>query len=145
VSEITKGSINLVGATVTGMWFLEGYVRPPRPTVAQAIYEAANGEVIEAVVIGQMYVHYNDDQTLNLEGALDSENIPDYERACRYKLLTWDEARPMLAQYPDDGFPSFMAWTKSRVIFGGTYDGDDSVRWMPRNPEVVIPIEKIGG
>jgi hypothetical protein len=92
------------------------------------IEEAANGEPIEAVVIGEMGW-----------GDYGSENVPGYESHPRNKVLAWETAAPLLDYEFSDGYgapgcEAITAWTKSRVIFVSEYDGSTCPCWVPRNP-----------
>jgi hypothetical protein len=102
-------------ATVTGMPQMEGLIRPPRPSLAEAIGNVAGGEPIEGVVIGQYY------------------HVSDTPEMCG-KVLTWDEARPILHKLTVPDFDPFCAWTPTKVIFSREYDGSFWVGWLPRNP-----------
>ena len=95
------------------------------------ITEMANGEPVEAVVIGDLGgYHYPDD---------DEKVQPP-----RGVLLSWDEAVPHISYEFDDGYGSagchaIIAWTASRVISVSEYDGSTCPFWMPRNPTPGVP------
>lgn len=102
------------------------------------IIEAAAGEPVEAVVIGEMGWGY-----------YGSEDVPGYADQPRGVVLTWDEARPFIdyvfnSDYGYPGCNAINAWTASRVIFVVQYDGSTRCTWVPRNPEPLIP-EMPGG
>jgi len=94
------------------------------------IEETANGEPVEAVVIGDMgWKRYR------------LEDIPEAARdeSKWNRCLTWEEAAPLLSYdfscgYGAPGCQAVVAWTKSRVIFISQYDGSTSPEWVPRNP-----------
>ena len=97
------------------------------------ILEVANAEPIEGIVIGKMgWSDYG------------KECVPQYDQQPKGKLLTWQEAEPLLTYDYDNGYGapgcnSICAWTKSRVIFVTQYDGSTSINWMPRNPGDHMP------
>jgi hypothetical protein len=103
------------------------------------IEEMANGAKIEGVVIGEMGW-----------GDYGSDGVPNYEKQPKGKLLSWDEARPLLDYEFHAGFgaPScnaVCAWTKYRVIGISQYDGSTAPFWMPRNPVDYMPEMQGGG
>lgn len=98
----------------------------------QWILDAANGEEILAVVIGD-------------RGWIDSENsgMP------KGKLLTWQEAAPWLDYTFNDGFGcpnchAVYAWTINYIVAIYQYDGSTGWYTIPRNPTAVMP-EMVGG
>lgn len=95
--------------------------------------ETANGEPIEAVVLGEMGW-----------GDYGSEQVPTYATQKRGVILSWDEAAPMIDYTFDSGYGApgcnaLWAWTASRVIFVSTYDGSTNPSWVPRNPTAGEP------
>ena len=90
------------------------------------ILDAADGEPIEAVVIGepQNYAARERDKSNGIKyGA----------------LMSWDDAKRIL-DYPfDDGFggaechPVFV-WTATKVLVVREYDGSTTMGVIPRNP-----------
>jgi hypothetical protein len=102
------------------------------------LLEAAAGEHIEAVVIGELGW-----------GGFGHEQVPSYDQQPKNKVLTWAEALPWIDYEFDDGFgaPScnaIHAWTANKVIFVSQYDGSTSVESVPRNPSDAKP-EMPGG
>lgn len=86
---------------------------------------AADGEDIEAVVLGEHYNKQYDD--------------PHSDTAPQKIVLAWAAARPWLDEDYDSGFGgadcrSFHAYTKSWVYFVSEYDGATSLGRVPRNP-----------
>jgi hypothetical protein len=86
----------------------------------QWILEIADGELIEGVI------------TTN-------EQAPG-------KLLTWEEAAPLLDYDFDDDFEGYRhcdavhAWTPTKVIATSVYDGGVGMFWLPRHPtDTVLP------
>ena len=105
---------------------------------ASDIRRAAWGERIEGIVIGNM--GWRDDY--NAEGK------PPYKHLIG-KLITWEEAKPILDYYYDTGYgapdcQAIYAWTPTKVILVIQHDGATSVVSVPRNPKAVIP-EMFGG
>lgn len=96
-------------------------------TLSADIERVADSEDILAITIGEMgWTDYNDTR---------------WHEALAHKgeLLTWRKAKGLLDLSYDGGYgapdhPSFVAWTESKVIFAGTYDGSTWVTSMPRNP-----------
>jgi hypothetical protein len=101
--------------------------------LAEWIKEAAGGESIEAVVIGEMgWRDYN------------SKDVPGYDKQPRGKVLTWDEARPWLDYefyegYGAPGCNAVYAWTANWVLFISQYDGSTECDAVPRNPIACLP------
>lgn len=101
------------------------------------ILEAANGEEIIGIVIGDIEREYH------------SKGKPEYKHIIN-KLITWDEALPILDYEYDTGFgapdcQAITAWTANYVLFVDNYDGATSVVAMPRNPIEHAPIMPGGG
>ena len=97
-------------------------------TLKDWITEEADGEPVEAVVIGEMGW-----------GSYGSDRVPGYAEQPRGKVLSWDEALPWIEYDFDTGYgaPScnaITAWTKSWVIAISQYDGATCPFRMPRNP-----------
>jgi hypothetical protein len=97
-------------------------------TLESWINEMADGEAIEAVVIGEMGW-----------GDYGSEDVPGYKEQSRGKALSWEAALPSLQYEFSDGYGApgcnaICAWTKSWVIGVSQYDGSTSPFRMPRNP-----------
>ena len=96
-------------------------------TFAEDIEEAANGQSIEAIVIGPF--GWSDD--------MDDDERPEATK--RGVVLTWAEARPMLDYSYDSGCgaagcDAIWAWTPTEVLFVHEYDGATGLRGVPRNP-----------
>ena len=91
-------------------------------TLRDWIEEAAAGEPIEAVVIGELgWGDYSD------------------EVKSPSPVLTWEEAYPKLLYEFDSGFGSpgchaIYVWTPTRVFFVSQYDGSTQLESVPRNP-----------
>ena len=97
------------------------------------IEEEANGEEIEAVVIGEMGW-----------GSYGSDRIPNYDAIPKNTVLSWDEARKHLDYDFDAGFgaPGCQAvyvWTDTWVLFISQYDGATNIHSIPRNPTDIMP------
>lgn len=97
------------------------------------ITKAAKGELIEAVVIGRAYHEYLDE--LDDEG---KSKVP------RFVVLPWAEAREWLDYEFDDGFGGadchpIYAWTATRVMMIGEYDGSTRLEVVPRHPVACEP------
>ena len=93
------------------------------------IEEAAGGEDIEAIVIGE---HYNDE---NKYTGKEPARHPDKLN----RVLSWADAAPILDEEYDSGYGGadcypITAWTASRVIYVAEYDGATGVSWKPRHP-----------
>lgn len=98
------------------------------------IEEATDGEPIEAVVIGEMGW-----------GDYASESVPNYNTHIRGKVLTWEQAAPMLDYDFDTGFgapecEAIYAWTASRILLISQYDGATHPHVIPRHPVDCMPI-----
>jgi len=102
-------------------------------TFATDIEEAAEGEPIEAIVIGEMgWEGYGDDD----------RHAPGLAR--KGEILRWAEARPLLDYEYDRGFgapdcQAIRAWTENKVIWVTQYDGSTSVNSALRNPPPPSP------
>lgn len=101
--------------------------------IAEWIEEAANGEAIEAVVIG---THYRD--------IFKEPGEKPFNEAPLNTLLTWEEAKPFLSYEFDNGFGGadchpVYAWTKTRIIVISEYDGATGEATFPRNPIACKP------
>lgn len=104
----------------------------------QWIQEEAGDESVEAVVIGEMGW-----------GDYGSEDVPGYDGKPRGRVLSWEEAVPLLDYEFDGGFgapgcEAVYAWTPSRVIYVVQYDGATSPHSIPRHPVDCMP-EMPGG
>lgn len=103
------------------------------PSLEQWILNAAEGQNVEAVVIGEMgWGDYN------------SENVPNYDKCPKGVVLKWEDALPFLKYkfyhgYGSPGCQAIYAWTKSWVIFIAQYDGATSPHRVPRNPIDIMP------
>lgn len=107
-------------------------------TFAQNIEEAAGGEPIEGIVIGEMGWH-----------DFGTEVVPKYAQQPRGKLMDWQTAKPFLDYEHNTGYGApkcnaIYAWTATKVIFVSQYDGSTSVDSIPRHPIDVMP-EMPGG
>ena len=105
----------------------------------QWIEEMADGEPIEGVVIGEMGW-----------GSYRSDEVPGYDEMPKGIVLTWEEAAPLLDYNFDCGYgaprcQAVYAWTPTRVIAIGQYDGSTWPYWIPRHPQDVMPIMQGGG
>lgn len=104
-------------------------------TFAEQLEVAAGAEEIEAVVIGHIGWHDDD----------------DLGRPAPYKevVLLWPDARESLNYEYDSGYGgvdchAVYCWTASKVIFVSQYDGSTCVTSVPRNPTPGLP-EMPGG
>jgi hypothetical protein len=96
------------------------------------ILEAANGEPIEAIVIGEMGW-----------GDYKEENKPPYRHVLN-KILSWDDALLLLDYEYDTGYgapdcQAITAWTKNQVLFVVQYDGSTNIYSVPRSPIEHVP------
>ena len=101
---------------------------------------AADGEPIEAVVIGDMGWSDN----------YGSEDVPTWDSQTRNKVLSWVVAREWLNYDFDSGFGApgcnaIYAWTPTKVIFVSQYDGATSIESIPRHPIDCKPSMPGGG
>jgi hypothetical protein len=102
------------------------------------IIRAADGEAIEAIVIGRFgwgSIHESDEEAY---GFARSARVP-VPQTLKGQVLTWDEAEPYLRYSYDGGFGApevhaITAWTKSKVITVHEYDGATSLQFVARNP-----------
>ena len=107
-------------------------------TIKEWILEEANGELIQAIVIGD---------TTNYQKKT-CYHIP--ESYPQKQILSWEEALPWIDYQFDDGFgieqcfPIF-AWTENKVIAISCYDGSTSCFSIPRNPCVCAPFMRGSG
>ena len=97
------------------------------------ILKVANGQKIEAIVIGE---HAGDE---------DSKCQPYFGR-----ILKWEDAIRIVDYKYDNGFGAedchaVIAWTEDYVIFISCYDGSTSVQSVPRHPTEHEPIMYGGG
>ncbi len=109
-----------------------------RDTLKNWIEEMAGGEVVEAVVIGEMGW-----------GTYGSDGVPGYDKQPRNKVLSWEKALPWLTYQFDSGHGApgcnaITAWTASWVISISQYDGATCPFRIPRNPTDHTP-EMPGG
>lgn len=100
--------------------------------------EMAEGEEIEAVVIGEMGW-----------GDYGRDGVPDYTEMPKGIVINWDEAKKWLGYefYSGFGAPgcnAVYAWTATRVIAISQYDGSTEPFSIPRNPTAIMP-EMPGG
>jgi len=98
----------------------------------------ADGEPVEAVVIGEMG-----------GGGSGSENVSGYAEQPRGQVLSWEQAIPWISYEFDDGYGApgcnaIWAWTPSWTIGISNYDGSTSPFRIPRNPTPGMP-EMPGG
>lgn len=95
-------------------------------------------EPIEKVIIGEMgWNNYGEE----------GKEIPKSKKG---KVLSWEEARPMLDYdyYTGYGAPdchAVYAYTKSYVIFVSQYDGATGIESIPRKPVKCDPSMPGGG
>lgn len=105
----------------------------------QDILEVAEGEKIEAVIIGETW----DGTPIN--------GVSDW-REVSGKLLLWDEAIKYLNYSYDDGAiytsmdkcQPIIAWTSNKVLFVVFHETSVEIISLPRNPVACIPT-MIGG
>lgn len=103
------------------------------PTLRGWIEEMADGEPVEAIVLGKMGW-----------GDYKSERVPNYAEQPRGVVLTWSDALPWISYEFSDGYGApdcnaVVAWTPSWVISVSTYDGSTSPFRIPRNPTAHAP------
>lgn len=98
-----------------------------RRNFRQWMLELADGELIEAVVLGN---HMWRDRK-------EDEPAPG-------SLLSWEEAAPYI-DCPVDDCRAAYAWTASWVIAVATYDGYNWLYRIPRNPRACLPRLEGGG
>ncbi len=102
-------------------------------TLKEWITEAAAGEPVVGVVLGEMGW-----------GDYGNEDVPDYAKCPKNKLMSWEEALPFLSYDFATGFgapgcQAVHAWTEKRVIFVSQYDGSTCIESVPRNPQDCEP------
>jgi hypothetical protein len=103
-------------------------MRKETDNLVEWVESVLNEEIIEAVAIGKPY-------------SLDWDTpTPDYVG----KLLSWEEARPILDYEFDSGYGTaschpIYVWTPTRIICIHEYDGSTSLRILPRHPTPCIP------
>ena len=105
----------------------------------QDILDAAKGEKIIGVVIGEM----------GWSSGYNKEKVPLYDVQPRGKVLSWEQAAPFLDYEYDNGYGApecnaVYVWTETRVLFVTQYDGATCIHSVPRNPEDIDP-EMPGG
>jgi hypothetical protein len=97
------------------------------------ITDEANGESIEAVVIGEMgwedYV---------------SDRVPNYDQQPRGQVIDWETAKQYLDYDFYDGYGApecnaIYVWTATKVMFIDQYDGSTSIHSVPRMPSPCLP------
>jgi len=98
------------------------------------IESIADGEEIEAVVIGEM----------GWPSGYGSEDVPLYSECPKGKVISFVEARKYLdyefsSDFGAPGCQSVWAWTETKVIAIGQYDGSTWPYYIPRNPENKMP------
>jgi len=96
----------------------------------QWVLRAANGENIEAIVLGKPRKRVDQ-----------PANVPwnDWDETKLNKVLSWEEAEPLIdynfdSSYGTPGCHAVTAWTKNRIIFVSQYNGATSIESAPRNP-----------
>lgn len=109
-----------------------------RGNLKRWLLELADGEPIEAVVIGRMGW-----------GDYGSDSVPGYAEHRRNVPLSWAEAAPQLDYDFDPGYgapacEAVYAWTRTKVIAISQYDGATQPFAIPRNPTACEP-EMPGG
>lgn len=93
----------------------------------------ADGEEIKAVVIGEMgWGDYN------------SEKVPNYEQIPKGIVISWEDAKKWLDYEFGSGHGApecnaVIAWTETKVITIGQYDGATWPYSLPRHPIDVMP------
>lgn len=97
-------------------------------------YIARKGETIQACVIGSAGWGRND--------AI--EELEPLIEPVQGKVITWDEARPLLDYTYDSGYgaPTCHAvylWTESYIVWVTQYDGATWLDSAPRNPVECYP------
>jgi hypothetical protein len=98
------------------------------------ILEEAEGEPVVAVVIGRW-------------NGFDEPDDKDWHKG---KVLFWAEAAPLLdymfdSGYGEGGCHAVYAWTATKVIAIGLYDGSTWAFSIPRYPMPCMPILHGGG
>lgn len=97
----------------------------------ERLLRAANGEPIEAIVIGRPGIGFD----------WDSDPFTDAERGV---VLTWEQAAPKLDYvFDNDRYiaccHALYAWTASKIFFMEEDEGQVYLRSLPRNPTAVMP------
>lgn len=106
-------------------------------TFAEDLEEAAGDEPIKKAVIGEMgWPNYNEE----------GKEVPERLKG---KVLSWDEARPLLDYEYSRGYGApechaVYGWTETRVLFVVQYDGLTAIHSIPRKPKAGLP-EMPGG
>lgn len=116
-------------------------------TFAEDIEQAAQGQNIEAVVIGEFGWGSWDGNDNTAYGVQERHKAASGRRG---EVLTWDEARGLLDYTYDTshGAPqchAMTAWTKDLVLWVGEYDGATWISSAPRNPVEHEPEMSGGG
>lgn len=102
----------------------------------QDILEAAGGEPIEAIVVSKVKEN-------NYHSIWSLRDEP-----C--EVEQWEDVAELLDYTYDTGYGgvechAITAWTPTRVLFVGCYDGSSWVQSVPRNPIKHVPITVGGG
>jgi len=123
------------------LWNCKGREKGERKmeNLRQWILDMAEGEEIEAVVIGEMGW-----------GDYGKDRVPTYEQSPKGQILTWSEAEKYLdyefnAGYGAPGCQAIYAWTATKIIAIGQYDGSTWPYSIPRHPIAVMPEMEGGG
>jgi hypothetical protein len=100
-------------------------------TFADDIIEAAQGESIESIVIGEF--------GWGGPNPYAKSRVTEHVEPIHDKILSWEQAKPMLDFSYSSGYGApecyaITAWTKSYVLFVTQYDGSTNVCRVPRNP-----------
>jgi len=108
------------------------------PTLKQWIEGLSDGQLIEAVVIGEMGW-----------GDYKSETVPNYVNQPRGVVLTWEQALPWISYGFEEGVGApgcnaVHAWTKEWIISVLRFDGLTEPFRIPRHPMMILP-EMPGG
>lgn len=90
-------------------------------------------EIVEGVVIGQMGW-----------GDYGKEAVPQYDAQIKGRVLSWDEAKPMLDYEFDRGYGApgcnaITVWTNTNIHFVTQYDGSTGLDSIPRSPVDYMP------
>ena len=107
--------------------------------------ELHEGESIEAIVFGAWGWGRVPKQNESWQPAYDEPEPPPVPFDRRGKLLTADEAKPLMVGWSffgGFGSPRCYAvhvWTNQRVLWVTQYDGSTDLNSMPRHPAAVIP------
>ena len=107
--------------------------------------ELHEGESIEAIVFGAWGWGRVPKQNESWQPAHDEPEPPPVPFDRRGKLLTADEAKPLMVGWSffgGFGSPRCYAvhvWTNQRVLWVTQYDGSTDLNSMPRHPAAVIP------